>query len=98
MYYSSLSYGLYVGYVLYVQISCSRPRPTPLGAGRGREYENMSSRASHVKYHARLLALEPVSFSTTAAYSFAFTVWGAIRFASLYEKYLLVLFTATRMA
>ena len=37
--------------VLYV-ISCSRPRPAPSGAGHGREYENMSSLASHVKYHA----------------------------------------------
>ena len=33
-------------------ISYSRPRPAPLGAGRGREYENMSSRACHVKHHA----------------------------------------------
>ena len=46
----------------------------------------------------RFLGLEPASFSTTAAYSFVFAVWGAIRFASLYEKYLLVLSTATKMA
>ena len=45
----------------------------------------------------RFLALEPVGFSTTAAYSFVFAVWGAIIFASLYEKYLL-LSTATKMA
>ena len=32
-------------YVRTTKISC-------LGAGRGREHENMSSRASHVKYHA----------------------------------------------
>ena len=78
--------------------SYSRPRPAPLGAGRGREYENISSRASHVKYQASFLALESVSFSTTAAYSFVFAVWDAIRFASLYEKYLLVFSTATKMA
>ena len=31
-------------------ISYSRPRPAHLGAGRGSEYENMSSRACHVKH------------------------------------------------
>ena len=84
--------------VLYVLISCSRPRPAPLGAGCGREYVNMSSRASHVKYRFLAYNLEPVSFSTTAAYSSVFAVWGAIRFASLYKKYLLVLSTAAKMA
>ena len=80
--------------VLYVLISCSRPRPAPLGAGRGREHE-LACKSREVP---RFLALEPVRFSTTAAYSFVFAVWGAIRFASLYEKYLLVLSTATKMA
>ena len=45
----------------------------------------------------RFLALE-LSFSTTAAYSFVFAGWGAIKVASLYENYLLVLSTATKMA
>ena len=46
----------------------------------------------------RFLALEPVSFSTTAAYSFVFAVLRSIKVASLYENYLLVLSTATKMA
>ena len=46
----------------------------------------MSSRASHVKYRFLAYNLEPVSFSTTAAYSSVFAVWGAIRFTSLYKN------------
>ena len=44
--------------VVLIKFSYSRPcpvplaRPVPKGAGRGREYENMSSRAFHVKHHA----------------------------------------------
>ena len=60
-----------------------------LGAGRGREHERYEL-ACKSREVPRFLALEPVGFSTTAAYSFVFAVWGAIRFASLYEKYLLV--------
>ena len=40
---------------------------------------SVSSRARHVKHHV-LLSLEPISFSTTAAYSFIFAFWGAIIF------------------
>ena len=71
-----------------------------LGAGRDREYE------VYIKYElacmsreaTRFLALEPVSFSTTAAYSFVFAVWGYDQFTYLYENYLLVLSTATKIA
>ena len=47
---------------------------TPLGAGRGCEYEL----ACMSREAPRFLALElnPVSFSTIAAYSFVFVVWG----------------------
>ena len=71
--------------------------PSALCAGRGREYENMSSSCKSREV-PRFLALEPVSFSTTAAYLLVFADWGTIRFASVYEKYLLVLSTATNMA
>ena len=44
----------------------------------------MSSRACTSREVPRLLALEPENFSVTAAYSFVFTVWGAIKLASLF--------------
>ena len=48
----------------------------------------------------RFLALgqQVFFFFTTAACSFVFAVWDAIKVSSLYENYLLVLSTATKMA
>ena len=40
----------------------------------GREYEGMSSRTCHVIEALHFLALEPISFSTTAVYLFVFAV------------------------
>ena len=50
--------------------------PAPKGAGRGREYESMHELACMSREAPRFLALEPVSFSTTATYSFVLAVWG----------------------
>ena len=56
------------------------------------------ARACTSREAPRFLALGQQVFLTTAAYSFVFAVWGAIKVASLYENYLLVLSTATKMA
>ena len=58
----------------------------------------MSSRACHAREALSFLALEPESFSTTAAYSFVSLSGSAIKFASSYENYPMVLSTATKMA
>ena len=57
---------------------CDTPRVlhSVLGAGRGCEYEIKYELMCMSREALQFLALEPVSFSTTAAYSFVFAVWG----------------------